>query len=67
MRFKVVEPTTRRFKVVERRCYDATYIFDAEGENEARRLDGEILEEEHSDCWGDDTLSVEEVDEDATL
>lgn len=53
-----------RFKVIERRCYDATYIIEAEDERAARRLEGEIVDEQHSDCWGDEVLSVDEIGED---
>lgn len=51
-----------RFKVIERRSYDATYIIDADDERAARRLEGEIVSEDHSDCWGDEVLSVEMVE-----
>lgn len=58
-----------RFKVVERRCYDATYIIDAEDAKEAGKLNGDIVEEDHraDDSWGDSLLSVEEVDKEAEL
>lgn len=55
-----------RYKVVERRCFDATYIVEAESAEAAGRLDGDIVSEDPTDSdnnWGLELLSVEEVDE----
>jgi hypothetical protein len=57
-----------RFKVVEQRMYEATYLIDADNEQSARKLNGDIVvEDEAPDSWGYDIVSVEEVDEDAEL
>jgi hypothetical protein len=51
-----------RFKVVERRCYDATYIIDAANEKDASHLVGDVVSEDEGESWGSDLLSVEVVD-----
>jgi hypothetical protein len=48
--------------------YEATYLIDADNEQSARKLNGDIVvEDEAPDSWGYDIVSVEEVDEDAEL
>lgn len=57
-----------RYKVVERRCYEATYVVEADNEDDARRLRGSanIVSEDDdaSNSYGNELLSCEEVDED---
>lgn len=57
-----------RYKVVERRCYEATYVVDADNEDDAKRLRGSanIVSEDGDggDSYGDELLSCEEIDED---
>jgi hypothetical protein len=52
-----------RYKVIERRCYHAEYVIEAANEKAAGGLDGEIISEDHTDCWGDDLVSVELLDD----
>jgi hypothetical protein len=53
-----------RFRVKERRAYRVTYLIDAENEEAAGRLDGELIQEAADDSWADEVLSVEAVADD---
>lgn len=53
----------KTYEVREKRSYTATYRIKAEGEEQAGNLDGEILEKSHSDCVGEELISVEEIDD----
>jgi len=54
-----------RYKVVERRCYEATYVVDADNVEDAKRLRGSavIVSEEGGEegSYGDELLSCEEM------
>jgi len=48
-----------QYTVHEHRMFDAEYIIEAETEDAARQLDGDILEESDSESWGYEVVSVE--------
>jgi hypothetical protein len=54
-----------RFKVLEKRAYTHGVFIDAEDEEAASHFQGEIVEESETDSYGDEILSVEQVDDDA--
>jgi hypothetical protein len=58
-----------RFKVIERRCYDATYLVDADSAEAASKLQGEVVAEDDAthNSWADELLSVEQVADDEEL
>ena len=57
-----------RFKVAETRARRVEYLIDAESEDAARRLDGEIIEEGgDADDYGLEILSVEQVDDEEEM
>jgi hypothetical protein len=58
-----------RFIVRERRCYIATYLIDAASDEQAGRRDGAVVDEAggDGDDYGDELLSVEQVDDDTEL
>lgn len=58
-----------RYRVKERRAYYAEYIIEANNEQAAGKLQGKIIEEDDNsgDSWGDELISVDEVDEDEEL
>jgi len=58
-----------RYKVREKRCYEATYLIDAANADAAGRLDGEIVQEAggDGDDHGEQLLSVDQVADDEEL
>ncbi len=56
-----------RYLVIERRALKWGYLIDAENEEAAGYLDGEIVSEAETDTWGEELLSVEEVASDEDM
>lgn len=57
-----------RYKVAETRARRAEYLIDAESEEAARSLDGDIVAEGgDADDYGLEILSVEQVDDDEEM
>ena len=50
-----------RYLVIEHRMHKSGYLIDAESEDAAQGLDGDIVDEANTDDWGYEILSVEEV------
>jgi hypothetical protein len=53
-----------KFHVTEERAYKASYLIEAENEDAARQLSGEILDSNETDSWGERLLDIEEVSDD---
>jgi hypothetical protein len=53
-----------RYLVIEKRSLRNAIIIEAEDEQAAKDCKGEILDENETDTWADELLSIEEVDDD---
>jgi hypothetical protein len=53
-----------RYRVDETRSYKVAYLIDAEDEDAAGRLAGEIVSEVETDSYSESTDSVEQVADD---
>jgi hypothetical protein len=56
-----------RYHVTELRAYEVEYVIDADSEQDAKALKGEILEEIVHESYGYEHLGTNEVDEDFEL
>lgn len=56
-----------RYQVVEHRMHKSGYLIDAASEDDARGLNGDVIDEANTDDWGYEVLSVEEVDQDTNV
>lgn len=57
------------YKVRERRAYYRDYLIEADNDIDAGRGTGRLVEDDDrcQDSWGDDLVSVEEVEEGSEL
>ncbi len=51
-----------KYKVIEKRMLVVEYEIEAETEEKAKQLDGEILDEQETDNYGYDLVSCEEME-----
>lgn len=49
------------YRVIEHRMYEVEYLIEAKTEEEARQLNGDILEENEGDSWGYEVVRSEET------
>lgn len=52
-----------KYRIVEKRSVYVEYIIESESLEKAERLNGEILEEAEIKNYGDELISIEEVED----
>lgn len=54
--------TLKKYKVIEKRMSVVEYEIEAESEEAAKQLKGEIIDERETDNYGYDLVSCEEIE-----
>ena len=54
--------TMKKYKVIEKRMSVVEYEIEAESEEAAKQLEGEIIDEQETDNYGYDLVSCEEIE-----